>query len=63
MVDSVKRHSLGEGQALGKVDPDEQRSGEAGAVGHGYGVEMVQGEAGAAQGFVYDGQYAEDVLA
>lgn len=53
----------GEGQGLGVCNAYQQCSGEAWAFGYGYGVEILEGDAGFGDGGADDGDDVAQVLA
>ena len=63
MVDGDEREILGEGESFGVGDADQQRSGEAGTVGYGDGVEVGEGDAGLGESGADDGDDGAEMLA
>ena len=59
MVDLYHGDTEREGESLGKVRPDKQRAQESRASCEGDGIEVLCGDASAADGFADDG---DDVL-
>ena len=63
VVDADQRGFLGEGEALCRVDSDEERSRKAGAVGDGDSVEVAQLDGRLLHGLPHHGVEREHVLA
>ncbi len=63
VVHAHQRQACTEGDALGGVQPDHQRPGQAGAARGGDGVDIFQGQMGFGKGFFDDRQDGQDMLA
>ena len=61
MVDGVEGFIVKEGEGASGKSTDEEGAGEAGAVGDGDGVEVLDFEFGVLEGFVDDGEDGFDV--
>ena len=63
MVDAEKWLAEAEGKALGGFQSDEQRSGQAGSLGGGHGIQLRRGQASVAQGLAGDGEEIAQMFA
>ena len=63
VVDAVERHVPRRGVGLGRGEADEQRAGQAGARGHGDGVDVAGGDPGRRHRPVHGGHHRRQVRA